>query len=261
MNSLNDFTISINNLRMSYDGENDVLKGITLDIEPGQVIGYIGPNGAGKSTTIKLMTGILRDYSGEIRIFGQDVSRNTEYKKMIGYVPESGDIYENLTPREYIIFLSRIYELDEEKTINKFENLMKIFGIESECDSRISGFSKGMKQKFIIISSLIHNPEIIFFDEPLNGLDANSVLIFKEILKNLKNSGKTIFYSSHVMDVVEKISDRIILINDGNVIANDSVNNLKQLVKAGSLENVFTHLTGENNSLENAKNFVDNILE
>ncbi len=248
--------ISIVDLHMSY-GSKKVLKGINLQIPRGQIIGYIGTNGAGKSTTIKIMLGILDGYHGKVEILGQDISNGSiEYKKKIGYVPELADIYENLTAYEYISFLGGIYELEEKKLMEKAKKLMGLFGMENVIDSRISSYSKGMKQKLLIICSLIHNPDILFFDEPLNGLDANSVMIFKEVMKSLAKEGKTIFYSSHIMDVVEKVSDRIILLNDGQIVADGSFENLKNNQKDGTLEEIFNQLTGFNEHAEIANEFV-----
>lgn len=253
--------ISIVDLQMSY-GSKKVLNGINLEIPRGQIIGYIGTNGAGKSTTIKIMLGILEGYTGKVEILGQDISNGSvEYKKKIGYVPELADIYENLTAYEYISFLGEIYGLEEEKIIEKSKKLMALFGMEGVINSRISSYSKGMKQKLLIICSLIHNPEILFFDEPLSGLDANSVMVFKEVMRTLANNGKTIFYSSHIMDVVEKVSDRILLLNDGQVVADGSFEELNNNQKEGSLEEIFNQLTGFNEHAEIAKEFVSLVEE
>jgi ABC-2 type transport system ATP-binding protein len=255
-----DSIISIKNLRMRY-GNKAVLNGINLEIPRGQIIGYIGTNGAGKSTTIKIMLGILEGYEGTVEIFGQDISNGSiEYKKKIGYVPELADIYENLTAFEYISFLGGIYELDQEKLIDRVTKLMNLFGIDAMY-SRISSYSKGMKQKLLIICSLIHNPDILFFDEPLSGLDANSVMVFKEVMSNLAKAGKTIFYSSHIMDVVEKVSDRILLLNDGQIVADGSFEELNNNQKEGSLEEIFNDLTGFNEHGNIAKEFVSLVEE
>ena len=252
--------ISIKNLRMSY-GNKNVLNGINLKIPRGQIIGYIGTNGAGKSTTIKIMLGILEGYQGNVEILGQDISNGSiEYKKKIGYVPELADIYENLTAFEYISFLGGIYGLDQEKLIERATKLMGLFQMDA-LYSRISSYSKGMKQKLLIICSLIHNPDILFFDEPLSGLDANSVMVFKEVMSNLAKAGKTIFYSSHIMDVVEKVSDRILLLNDGQIVADGSFEELKNNQKEGSLEEIFNDLTGFNEHGNIAKEFVSLVEE
>lgn len=239
--------IIIRNLRKSYGkgpNKNEVLKGINLDISPGQIIGYIGPNGAGKSTTVKILCGILPEYEGEITISGKDLKKESlEIKKRIGYVPETGSLYEVLTPREYLSFLGALYGIDNHTLGARIENLIQFFGMEKHIDQRMDTFSKGMKQKILITGGLINNPDIIFLDEPLSGLDANAVLLVKDLLIHLAKDGKTIFYCSHLMDVVEKISDRIILINNGIVVADGSFEELKT-EKAGTLEILFAQLTG-----------------
>lgn len=257
----NEVTVEIKDLSMSY-GEKRVLKGINLEIYKGEIIGYIGTNGAGKSTTIKILLGIVQGYTGEIKILGQDISKNKfEYKRKIGYVPEIAEIYDNLTAREYLTFIAELYGISYEKANKKAEKLMSLFGINDYYNSRISSYSKGMKQKVLIISSLLHNPDILFLDEPLSGLDANSVMVVKEILFHLSKQGKTIFYSSHIMDVVEKISNRIILLNDGQVVADGSFEQLKENLKEGSLEQIFNQITGFNEYEAIAEEFVSIVEE
>lgn len=253
--------ITIRDLKMNFE-DKQVLKGINLEVYKGQIVGYIGPNGAGKSTTVKIMLGLLEGYTGEVKILGHDISDGSiEYKKKIGYVPEVTEIYDSLSAREYLTFIGELYGLDYNGVDRKAEKLMKIFGLQEMYDSRISSYSKGMRQKVLIISSLLHNPDILFLDEPLSGLDANSVMIVKEILTELAMQNKTIFYSSHIMDVVEKISNRIILINGGYVIADGSFDELKDKCKEGSLEQIFNQLTGFNEHKEIAQKFVSIVQE
>lgn len=248
--------ITIENLSMSF-GNKQVLKNINLNIERGQLIGYIGPNGAGKSTTVKIMLGLVTGYTGVVKIFGEDIKANSvDYKRKIGYVPEIADIYENLTPREYLGFIGELYGLKDKEVTEKAYALAKYFGVENVFDSRITTFSKGMKQKILIISSLLHNPDLLFLDEPIAGLDANSVMIVKEILSLLASKGKTIFYSSHIMEVVEKISNRILLINNGEIVADGSFDYLKEQLHETSLEQIFNQLTGFNQHVEIAKNII-----
>ena len=238
--------ISIRNLQKSY-GDQQVLKGIDLDIHQGEIIGYIGPNGAGKSTTLKILIGILGDFSGEVSILGYDVKKDAmEVKKHIGYVPENAMLYEVLTPMEYLLFIGRLYQLEDAQIEKRAKELLTLFGLSDVIDSRMSTFSKGMRQKVLLISGMIHNPDIIFLDEPLSGLDANAVILVKEILAKLKKAGKTILYSSHIMDVVEKLSDRIIIINKGQIVANGTFEELKAQDSMSSLEGVFGSLTGGN---------------
>lgn len=249
--------ISLTGLTMRYPGK-QVLNGIDLDVYRGQIIGYIGPNGAGKSTTLKIMLGLIQNYEGTVEIFGEDLTGLDEsYKKRIGYVPENAEIYDNLTANEYLTFIGELYGLDHEMAEDRGRQLMRVMGLEDVVHARISSFSKGMKQKVLIISSMLHDPDILFLDEPLSGLDANSVMIIKDILELLAANGKTIFYSSHIMDVVEKISNRIILLYDGKIAADGSFDSLKEQSEAGSLEAIFNQLTGFDEHQQTAKQFVD----
>lgn len=247
--------ISIRNLRKSY-GEKQVLKGIDLDVYPGQIIGYIGPNGAGKSTTVKVLIGLLGDFEGEVSILGHDLRTDTlAIKSLIGYVPENAEIYDVLTPMEYLSFVGKLYQMDEDVIAARAERMLGAFGLLENKDERMDTFSKGMRQKVLIISGLLHNPQIVVLDEPLSGLDANAVIIVKEILSLLKKEGKTIFYCSHMMDVVEKVSDRIVLINEGSIVADGTFEQLKQS-EGDTLEKIFAHLTGEQNLTNVADAFI-----
>lgn len=256
-----EIVIEINDLKMSF-GDKEVLKGINLKINRGSIIGYIGPNGAGKSTTVKIMLGLISGYKGSVKVFGEDISDTKgNYRSKIGYVPEVTEVYESLTAKEYLTFIGQLYDMEYEEADEKATKLMDILGIGYAYESRLSSFSKGMKQKVSIISSLLHNPEIIFLDEPLSGLDANSVIIIKEIITNLKNAGKTIFYSSHIMEVVEKISDRILVLSNGNIVADGNFEEIKNTNFDGSLEEIFNELTGFNEHKELADKFVEVINE
>ena len=235
--------IQIKNLTKSY-GANPVLNNISIDIEPGQVIGYIGPNGAGKSTTIKILIGLLPYFSGDVFIKGIDIRKNpVAVKSIIGYVPEQAELYDALTPKEYFLLMGSLYNLPEKVTEERSNRLLDALDLLSHRNQRINTFSKGMKQKVLIISALIHNPEILLLDEPLSGLDANNVIIVKEFIDKLAKNGKTIFYCSHIMDVVEKVSNRIILIDKGEIVADGTIDELRQLQNKKNLEDIFSGLT------------------
>ncbi|MEB2281836.1 ABC transporter ATP-binding protein [Lysinibacillus xylanilyticus] len=253
--------LAIKNLTKSY-GSKEILKGIDLHVSRGEIIGYIGPNGAGKSTTVKIILGIEGDYGGEIKLFGENIGKDSiEYRRRIGYVPEIADVYDNLTGYEYLTFIGQLYGLEFEVATDKSKSLMELFGVGEAYHSRISSYSKGMRQKLLIIASLIHNPDLLFLDEPINGLDANSVMIFKEILIQLAAQGKTIFYSSHIMDVVEKISSRIILLNDGKIAADGTFAQLQADNTEGTLEKIFNQLTGFHDHQEIGEKFVSIVQE
>ena len=237
--------ISIKNLWKSY-GDKSVLKGIDLDIYPGQVIGYIGPNGAGKSTTVKILCGLISDYQGQVFVKGMELKENAlAVKSNIGYIPELAELYDVLTPIEFLTLVAELYSLDATVAQERMGKMLAAFGLQGNMNDRMDTFSKGMKQKVLITSGLLHNPDIIILDEPLSGLDANSVIIIKELISKLAKEGKTIFYCSHMMDVVEKVSDRIVLIDGGTVIANGTFDELQQQQGNDSLEKIFAHLTAK----------------
>ncbi|WP_407269459.1 ABC transporter ATP-binding protein [Radiobacillus sp. PE A8.2] len=253
--------LSLHALTKNY-GAKMILKAIDLDVYRGQIIGYIGPNGAGKSTTVKIMLGLVEGYHGQVEIFGEDIKTSDgSYKRRIGYVPENAEVYDNLTASEYLTFVGELYGMSPAQVERKSRRLMELFELQDVLHTRISSFSKGMKQKVLIISSLLHDPDLLFLDEPLSGLDANSVMIVKEILAQLAAQGKTIFYSSHIMDVVEKISNRIILLADGNIVADGTFDELRQQNKEGTLEEIFNQLTGFDEHQEIAERFVAAVQE
>jgi ABC-2 type transport system ATP-binding protein len=239
--------IQIRNLSKSYDTK-VVLKNLSIDIYPGQVIGYIGPNGAGKSTTVKILTGLIPDFEGEVIVDGFSMADNPlEIKKLMGYVPENAEIYDVLTPLEYLDFIGKLYGMEEAPLNDRIMKLLTAFGLGNNTTDRMDTFSKGMKQKVLLIAGIINNPKIIVLDEPLSGLDANAVILVKELIMRLSKEGKTIFYCSHMMDVVEKVSDRILLINKGEIIADGTFESLKQN-HSDTLEQIFSKLTGREDS-------------
>ncbi len=246
--------ITIRNLGKQYD-KKTVLSNINLDIYPGQIIGYIGPNGAGKSTTVKILTGIIQDFIGDVTVAGKNLRENVlDIKKMIGYIPELAEMYDLLTPREYLSFIGKLYHLPDHMIEERSGKMLASFGLSDSINQRMDSFSKGMKQKVLIISGLMHNPDIVILDEPLSGLDANAVIMIKELMQVLKQEGKTIFYCSHMMDVVEKVSDRIVLIDKGNIIADGTIEQLRQTA-GDSLEKIFSRLTSNSDQVENADAF------
>ncbi|MBN9298077.1 MAG: ABC transporter ATP-binding protein [Filimonas sp.] len=237
--------IRLSHVRKFY-GSKEVLKGIDLDIYPGQVIGYIGPNGAGKSTTVKILCGLISDYEGSIEIKGVNPKEDpVTAKGYIGYIPELAELYDVLTPAEFLSLMAELYNMDATVAQERMTKMLAAFGLADHMHERMDTFSKGMRQKVLITSGLLHNPDIIILDEPLSGLDANSVIIVKELISKLSKEGKTIFYCSHMMDVVEKVSDRIVLINEGTVIANGTFEELKAQQGDSSLEKIFAHLTAQ----------------
>lgn len=252
--------ITLDHIQKSFNGH-QVLKDVSFSIEPGTIVGYIGQNGAGKSTTVKIILGLLTQDAGQISLQGRILDPDDDsYKQHIGYVPEAADVFDALTAREYLTLIGQLYGMTDTAAGQKAEALAEIVGLGAAFDRRITSYSKGMRQMVLIIASLLHDPDILFWDEPLNGLDANSVLVVEEILQELRNRGKTIFYSSHIMDVVQKLSDRIILLNNGTVIADGSFSSIAANADT-NLQQLFNDLTGFAEHGEKAKAFVDIVTE
>jgi len=235
--------IQLEGLCKSY-GEHRVLNDINLTVYPGEVIGYIGPNGAGKSTTVKILCGLIPDFEGRVTVKGLDLRKDTlAVKKIIGYVPELAELYESLTANEFLDLIAGLYEIPADIADQRITSMLAAFDLAAVANDRIDTYSKGMRQKALLISGLLNNPDILILDEPLSGLDANSVIIVKELISRLAAEGKTIFYSSHMMDVVEKVSHRIILLNGGKLIADGSFAELQGQIGKESLETIFASLT------------------
>ena len=191
--------IETDNLRRSY-GSKEALHGLTLRVAPGELLGFLGPNGAGKSTTVKILTGMIKPDGGRAIVAGFDVVREPlAAKQRIGYVPESAALYESLSAREYLDLIASLHHLPGEATRARIEELLDRFELSAAIDQRLSEFSKGMKQKVLIVSALMHRPDVLFLDEPLTGLDANAALVVKELLRGLAAQGRTIFFCSHVL--------------------------------------------------------------
>ncbi len=247
--------IQTENLTRTFDGKVAV-DHISFTIPQGQICGYLGPNGAGKTTTVKMLTGMLRPTEGRALVAGYDVvEQSLEMKRKIGYVPESGALYENLTPEEYLTMVGLLYHIPEDQLRAKITEFLRLFKLEDVRNDRMTTFSKGMKQKVVISAALLHNPDVIFFDEPLNGLDANTALLLKELIRRLAEQGKTIFYSSHILEVVEKICDRVLIINEGRIVADGAIEELRELTQQSSLEGIFSQVTHSEDMAEIAETF------
>ena len=236
--------IETDNLRREYGGR-VALHELTLRVAAGEILGFLGPNGAGKSTTVKILTGMIKPDSGNARVAGYDVVKDAlEVKRRIGYVPESAALYESLTAREYLELVASLYHLPAASTPARVEEMLSRFDLSHAIDQRLSEFSKGMKQKVLVASALMHRPEVLFLDEPLTGLDANAALVVKELMRGLAAQGRTIFFCSHVLEVVERICTRIVIIDQGRVIADGTAAAIAADTGASTLEQAFVTLTG-----------------
>jgi ABC-2 type transport system ATP-binding protein len=241
----NDYAlIEVEDLTKRYS-EHLALDGLSFRVEPGEILGFLGPNGAGKTTTVKILTGMLQPDRGHARVAGLDVvEQPTEVKRRIGYVPESGAVYETLTAAEYLDFVSRLHHLDARAARTRAAELLDLFGLSSDAARRLSEFSKGMKQKVLIASALLHNPDVLFLDEPLDGLDVNTAAVVKDLLRRLAAQGRTMLFCSHILEVVERICTRILIIRDGRKVAEGSAADIALSTGTGTLEGAFGSLTG-----------------
>ena len=236
--------IETDNLSRAY-GNRTALYPLTIRVVPGEILGFLGPNGAGKSTTVKLLTGMIKPSGGHARVAGFDVEKDpVEVKRRIGYVPESAALYESLTAREFLDVIASLYHEPAAGAQQRIDELLDRFGLAGSKDQRLSEFSKGMKQKVLIASALMHRPEVLFLDEPLTGLDANAALVVKELMRSLAAQGRTIFFCSHVLEVVERVCSRIIIINGGRAIADGTPAGIASQAGVRSLEEAFIALTG-----------------
>lgn len=235
--------LEVRNLGKTFD-DNTAVDDVSFSIGAGEIVGYLGPNGAGKSTTVKMITGLLQPDRGQISVSGFDfVEQPLEVKRRIGYVPESAAMYDSLTPNEYLSLVAELHALDREEARQRMHDLLTAFGIADAVNKQITNLSKGMRQKVLLVSALLHNPEVLLLDEPLNGLDVNSVLTFRRILTGLVERGAAVLYCSHLLDVVERLCGRIVLIDNGRVIADESTATLIERTSKGTLEAVFQSLT------------------
>ncbi len=235
-----------------------VVNNVSFAVKPGEILGYLGPNGAGKTTTIKMLAGLLEPTDGQILLGGNAVKKDmTAYKARIGYVPEQSEIYPHLSAQEYLLMVGRLRHLPELPLREKIESLMALFDLDKDMMAPISSYSKGMRQKVLISAALLHNPDILLFDEPLSGLDVTTAMVVKDIIHQLALEKKTILYSSHVLEVTEKLCTRVIIIHKGKVVANDSVDNLRHLMKVPSLEEIFSQLVVEEDTAAVARRVIE----
>ena len=244
-----------------YFDRKAVVKEVSFAVRRGEIVGYLGPNGAGKSTTVKMIVGLINPSIGHVLFEGRHIEKQViDFKTRLGYVPEEALLYSHLSGREYLLLAGRIRSMPEEALNSKIDELLRLFSMNVAKYSPISAYSKGMKQKIMMIAALLHNPDILILDEPLSGLDVSSILIVRSLLKSLAARGKAILYSSHVLEVVEKICSRVLVIHKGSLVADDSVENLRHLMKLPSLEQIFTQLVQHENTEQTAKQMIEVIL-
>jgi len=238
--------IEITNVSKSYNGSTYAVKDLSLSVPSGEIFGFLGPNGAGKSTTIKMITGIHGVDKGTITINGIDIMKNPmEAKRTFGYVPDSPDMFLRLKGIEYLNFMADMYEVPEEVRQERIESLAKKFDLYNALSDQIQSYSHGMRQKIVIIGVLVHEPDVWILDEPLTGLDPKSAYILKEMMREHADKGKIVFFSTHVLEVAEKLCDRVAIINKGNLQFKGNLDEMRDHFKSNeSLEKMFLEMTG-----------------
>lgn len=237
--------IEIKNVSKSYKKGKKVIDDLNLKINNGEIFGFIGLNGAGKTTTIKMLTGILEIDEGEILIDGKSIFTDAvEAKKNIGLVPDNPDIFLKFKGIEYLNFIADVYEVDEEERVKEIEKYAKEFSMEEELENKIESYSHGMRQKIHIIGALLHKPNNWILDEPITGLDPKASYDLKKIMKDYANEGKTVFFSTHILEIAEKLCDRIGIINKGKLVFVGTLEEMrKEFGQKLSLEEMFLEVT------------------
>jgi ABC-2 type transport system ATP-binding protein len=221
-----------------------VVDRVSFTIRPGEILGYLGPNGAGKSTTVKMLIGLIQPNAGHILFHGRDAHENLkDFQHRIGYVPEEAHLYPHLSGREHLQLAGRLRGIGHTTLEPKMDELLRLFGLWHDRHSPLASYSKGMRQKILLSAALLHDPELLILDEPFSGLDVNAALVLRSLIKALAGRNKMVLYSSHVLEVVEKVCDTVLILRKGQVVAHDSVANLRRLMAESSLEGIFAQLT------------------
>jgi ABC-2 type transport system ATP-binding protein len=236
--------VEARNLRKSY-GEHIAVKGVDLTIGRGEIVGFLGPNGAGKTTTIKMLTGLLKPTMGSAAILGHDIERDPiAAKAAFGYVPDTPNLYGKLRGWEYLRFMARLYRVPVEQAERRAAELLRLFDLTEAASDLIEGYSHGMSQKMALAGALVHDPQVLFLDEPTVGLDPRSARLIKDLLVQLGERGVAVFLSTHILEIAERMCDRVVIINKGEIVASGTLAELRSQGREGSLEDIFLSLTG-----------------
>lgn len=231
---------------------------ISFSARPGQVTGYLGPNGSGKSTTIKMITGLIEMTSGHILFAGKPIEDDLiAYKRRMGYVPEEPYLYNHLSGVEYLTMVAQLRDLPPRETSERIDGLLRLLSLYDDRHASISGYSKGMRQKVLIAAALMHNPDLILLDEPFSGLDVGSALTLRSLIQELARRGKVVLFCSHELDTVERISDRVVILHRGKIVADDSIEHLRSLMELPTLEAIFSQLAVEHDTDSAARQIAD----
>jgi ABC-2 type transport system ATP-binding protein len=231
---------------------------VSFRARPGEVTGYLGPNGSGKSTTMKMITGLIERSGGEILFDGKRIEDDwIGYKQRMGYVPEEPYLYTHLSGVEYLTMVAELRGLPGRRTAERIEALLTLLSLHDDRHASISGYSKGMRQKVLLLAALLHNPDLVLLDEPFSGLDVGSGLMLRSLIQQLAAKGKVVLFSSHELDTVERVSQRVVILHKGKMVADDSIANLRTLMSLDSLEAIFSELAVEQDTEGMARQVLD----
>jgi ABC-2 type transport system ATP-binding protein len=231
---------------------------VSFSARPGEVTGYLGPNGSGKSTTMKMITGLLEPSSGSILFNGEAIHRDPiAFKQRLGYVPEEPHLYAHLSGLEYLIMVAQLRNLPTYPTAERVDGLLRLLSLHGDRHASISAYSKGMRQKILLIAALMHNPDLLLLDEPFSGLDVGSALILRSLIQELAARGKVVLFSSHELETVERVCSHIVILHRGKIVADDSIEHLRTLMELPTLEEIFSQLAVEQNPTAISKEIAD----
>jgi ABC-2 type transport system ATP-binding protein len=239
--------LEIEHLTKRFNGI-PAVEDVSFRIAPGEILGYVGPNGAGKSTTVKMIIGLLEPSEGRILFRGRTVIDDLPgFQSRLGYVPEEPNLYPHLSGREYLQMAGRLRGISRSILESKIDEFLRLFSLWDDRHCPLSAYSKGMRQKILLSAALLHNPEILVLDEPLSGLDVGAMMVVRELLEALAAQGRIIFYCSHVLEVLEKVCARVLILRKGHVVAHGAIEDLRQQMHQTTLEGIFAELTREQN--------------
>jgi ABC-2 type transport system ATP-binding protein len=237
--------LELRSVTKRYPGTTAV-KDVSFVARAGEVTGYLGPNGSGKSTTLKMITGLIEPTEGQILFQGEPIDRDRiAYRQRLGYVPEEPQLYPHLTGAEYLEMVGQLRGLPQQQLTEKVEGFLRLLSLFEDRYVPISSYSKGMRQKVLLAAALLHNPELVLLDEPFSGLDVNSALVLRDLIRELAVRGKVVLFSSHELETVERVCSRVVILHKGRVVANDSIAQLRALMSLPTLEGIFSQLAIE----------------
>jgi ABC-2 type transport system ATP-binding protein len=253
--------LELRNVTKRFSGVTAVDR-VSFTAAPGEVTGYLGPNGSGKSTTMKMIAGLMDPGSGEILFEGQPIRRDViAFKQRMGYVPEDAHLYAHLSALEYLTMVGQLRDLPAKPTAERIDGMLRLLALHGDRHAAIAAYSKGMRQKVLLAAALLHDPALLLLDEPFSGLDVGTALILRSLIQELARRGKVILFSSHELETVERVSSRVIILHRGRIVADDSIERLRELMSLPTLEDIFSQLAVEQDTEAVSREFADLIRQ